>query len=47
MCRDISINTDNILEGDESFTVTLDMPSDGVILQPDQGTIVIQDGTGK
>ena len=46
-CVDVSITDDDILEEDEDFTATLvDMPSEGIVIDPDEATIVIVDDTG-
>ena len=46
-CVDVSITDDDILEEDEDFTATLvDMPSEGIVVDPDEATIVIEDDTG-
>lgn len=45
-CEDIPITDDDILENDEQFTVTLTTSDDGVELDPERGTVVIEDSTG-
>ena len=45
-CEDIPIIDDDILENDEQFTVTLTTSDDGVDLDPEEGTIVIEDTSG-
>ena len=46
-CFDIGIRQDNIVEPEtETFNATLtDIPSEGIILRPDQATIAIIDDT--
>jgi hypothetical protein len=43
---DVSITDDDILEEDEDFTATLvDMPSEGIVVDPDEARVVIEDDT--
>ena len=48
-CIDIGIRDDNVIEPDEeTFTATLtDMPSEGIILDPDLAVVTILDETRK
>ena len=46
----VSIINDNLLEGNETFTLTLDpllLPSDVIIGNPAEAIVTIVDGTGE
>ena len=46
----VSITRDNLIEGNETFTLTLNpllLPSDVIIGHPAEATVIIVDGAGK
>ena len=46
VCVNIPINPDSDLEGSENFTVTLTTPDANVVLNPEEGVVVITDTSG-